>query len=743
MRISQTGVTGQDYIELFMRRKWWLLLPLIAGTLIAAAYSYSIPPIYRSSTMILVERQRFPEGYVQPTVTSTVQERLNTIGQQITSRTNLERIIEQFDLASEESATGDQAGVVGRLLTPLSQQLTNLRNLMEVIAQLTQLTSPKRQEADDGSKDASAVRLENLINGMRNNIEVKVIGKDAFSIAYSGGDPTTAMNVTSTLASLFIEENLRVREQEAAETSKFLETESAEAERELAKRDKALKDFRATHMGSLPQQLDVNLRNLDHLRKELNSTNEALKNATDTLKDIEEGNFSSKKSDTEGKIDVKLNPLLAKREALIDELSRLRAEFNENYPDIVVVKKQINDIEAAIMDGSTSAHSSEQISVIQPQRLQSRVQALKVEMESLKEKQKKTISQVKEYERRVEDTFSNEQKLSNLIVDYNVAQNHYHQLLQKKLNAKSSENLEKWQKAERFRILDPANLPKKPHKPDRLKMILFGSMCGGGLGAGLILLREYRHPSFAKPEDFHGIVEVPTLVTIPRNKVGRRGGRQLVALHRVDSIMADQYRVLYTRISQLSRGQSHTVLAISSPVKSEGKTVTALNLAIVMARDFGKKTLLIEGDLKSPMLSHYLETKWTEGLVDVLLERSDLHCILVGVGHDNLSVLPAGKSLQNSSTLLSSPRMKGLIGTLREQYDIILIDSPPILPLPDMNIFEELVDSIILVVRAESTPRDAFVRAIDSLATQKLGGIVLNDVRRPPARYYRYDYTQA
>jgi capsular exopolysaccharide synthesis family protein len=207
--------------------------------------------------------------------------------------------------------------------------------------------------------------------------------------------------------------------------------------------------------------------------------------------------------------------------------------------------------------------------------------------------------------------------------------------------------------------------------------------------------------------------------------------------------MADQYRVLYTKISQLRRGQPHTILSISSPVKGEGKTVTAFNLAIVMARDFGKKTLLIEGDLKSPMLSRYLQTKLNEGLVDVLLERRDLRSTLVNLGHDNLSVLPAGKSLPNSSTLLSSARMRGLIGTLREQYDIILIDSPPILPLPDMNIFEELVDSIILVVRAESTPRDALVRAIHSLATRKLLGIVLNDMRRPPARYYRYDYKSA
>jgi Mrp family chromosome partitioning ATPase len=142
------------------------------------------------------------------------------------------------------------------------------------------------------------------------------------------------------------------------------------------------------------------------------------------------------------------------------------------------------------------------------------------------------------------------------------------------------------------------------------------------------------------------------------------------------------------------------------------------------------------------MLSQYLNIKGHHGLIDILLNNLDLQSTLIPISHGNLSVLPAGGSLQNSSVLLNSPQMRELMLKLRELYDVILIDSPPILPLPDMNIIEQLVDNIVLIVRAESTSRGALMTAMDSLSTQKLVGVVLNDVSRPLREYYRYPYKQ-
>ncbi|HYY39866.1 MAG TPA: CpsD/CapB family tyrosine-protein kinase, partial [Nitrososphaera sp.] len=180
--------------------------------------------------------------------------------------------------------------------------------------------------------------------------------------------------------------------------------------------------------------------------------------------------------------------------------------------------------------------------------------------------------------------------------------------------------------------------------------------------------------------------------------------------------------------------------AITSSIEGEGKTITALNLAIVSAQDFRKKTLLIEGDFKNPSLSKYLQLKSQSNLLDILSSKADLQSSILNFGHENLSILPFITSIKNSSSLLSSPEMKNLIAVLKERYDLILIDSPPILSLPDMHILEKLVDAVLLVVRAEKTPRESVVMGIDSITTDKLVGIILNDVRQSMSQYYRYSY---
>ena len=312
---------------------------------------------------------------------------------------------------------------------------------------------------------------------------------------------------------------------------------------------------------------------------------------------------------------------------------------------------------------------------------------------------------------------------------------------------KISENLEKKQQSEQFRILDPANFPTEPTRPNRPLVVGIGGALGGGLGVGLILLLNYFNPVLGKPEDIYGTFGIPVLVTIPRYHTDFGKDHRLLVLQESDSFIAEQYRILYTKIIDLSKENAHKIFAITSTLQNEGKTVTALNLAVVMAKDFGKRTLVLEGDFRRPSMPLYLKVDLEEGLVDILSSKSDLQSTMVPVANtlvpfadDNLAVLPAVRRAQSSTSLLSSPRMRDLFDVLREQYDFILIDSPPILPLSDMNIFEEVVDGIVMIVRAESTTRDMVTKALDTLGTDKVLGIVLNDVRQAPFSYYRYNY---
>ena len=213
---------GIEYLEIFWRRKWWLILPFIVGTSITILYSYSLPPVYRSSTLILVEPQQVPTSYVSSTITYSMQERLNTIKPQILSRTNLERIAREFALYEKEMASviARQEGVK----VPRQAMMAKVKEILRALS----LYEKKPLVALDPQ-----IIPEAFIDRLRKSITVDVVGSgknEAFTVAFEGREPHTVMQVTNTLASLFIEENLKVRERLVEETSEFLDLQLKEAQ---------------------------------------------------------------------------------------------------------------------------------------------------------------------------------------------------------------------------------------------------------------------------------------------------------------------------------------------------------------------------------------------------------------------------------------------------------------------------------------------------------------------------------
>ena len=211
---------------------------------------------------------------------------------------------------------------------------------------------------------------------------------------------------------------------------------------------------------------------------------------------------------------------------------------------------------------------------------------------------------------------------------------------------------------------------------------------------------------------------------------------RLITIKEPSSIAAEQYRILCTRIAQLRQDKQSYVFAVTSSVKSEGKTFTSLNLAISIARDFDEKVLLIEGDLKNPGLYEYLKHPPGFGLTDVLDGKIDIKTCAIQMFDGQLSVLFAGKTAGNPSKLLSSLKMQEIITTARENFKYIIIDTPPIIPMADINIYSTLVDGILLVIQAGKTPRSLVKKALSSLATEKIIGAVLNGVDPIHSKYY-------
>lgn len=209
----------------------------------------------------------------------------------------------------------------------------------------------------------------------------------------------------------------------------------------------------------------------------------------------------------------------------------------------------------------------------------------------------------------------------------------------------------------------------------------------------------------------------------------------VVAASLPHSPVAEQYRALRTRITQVEQGRSLRTLMVTSPLAGDGKTVTSLNLAFTMAREVHRRVLLIDADLRSGSLHRLLGLPASPGLADVLAGEVALDAALIAVPEWRLTVLTAGSQFDNSTELLGSTEMRRLLDAVRTQFDRVVIDTPPAAPLADVGVVAPLVDGVIVVVRAGRTPKPAIERTLAGIDPERLLGLVLNDVEGTQPSY--------
>lgn len=215
--------------------------------------------------------------------------------------------------------------------------------------------------------------------------------------------------------------------------------------------------------------------------------------------------------------------------------------------------------------------------------------------------------------------------------------------------------------------------------------------------------------------------------------------KKLAIMDSTDPMICERYRILYTRLEQVSAKSSMKSFAVTSAIKGEGKTATALNLAWLMANEFGRKVLLIESDFRSPSISSsYLSMGRLNGLVDVLNGEADIKSAISRFEDTRLYLLPARTSVKNSSMLIDSQGMRNVLESAKCDFDYVLVDCPPILPLVDMNILSRMVDGLLLVVKAGTTPKDLVRKAVNSLPNKNVTGVVLNGADDNHMKKYYY-----
>ncbi len=490
------------YVNLVSRRRWLILAPFCLAIVVGIVLAVKLPRIYEASTLILVQPQRVPEKIVTPVVDSDIENRINTLSQQILSRSNLERVITQFKLFSDPAAA--------KML--IEDKLDNLRKRIKV-----EVGKPTRARRD----------------------------ADSFAITFQDRDPQTAMRVANGLATFFIDENLKAREGIAVGTSDFLDSELESMRRRLEEQERLLKTFREGHMGALPDQLDSNLKVLERLNQQLSQKEESLRSTRVSLAALE-SEMAVRRSALSS-LAVPVGPEGVGRvsedqmslDQLRERLAGLRSAYTDQHPDVVRLKARIERMEkelaaapptggaAAGEAGSAAGRSaSTQINAeAQRQRtmLLGAVKALEADIVRINQ-------EVREYQRRVEAAPKLEQELLVIRRDYDNIKASYSSLLNRKLEADIAVNMERKQKGEQFQVIDTARLPEKPVSPDMRKLFLITLAAGLGIGAGLIFLLEATDTTVRRLEKLEDEIGLPVLAMVPRIFSARDRRRQRLIL---------------------------------------------------------------------------------------------------------------------------------------------------------------------------------------------------------------------
>jgi polysaccharide chain length determinant protein (PEP-CTERM system associated) len=475
------------------RGRWIVGSCLLLGWAAGTTAGWFVPAKYRSETVILIEQQKVPEHYVEANVPADLQQRLQSMSQQILSRTRLLNLIDEFQL---------------------------YRN-----------------------NNGSPIDPDSAVERMRKDIGVELIKTDgrrdelsAFKVSYSAPTATLARQVTGELTSFFISENLRNREELSEDTTSFLESQLDDARKSLADQEQKLRQFRSRYLGELPEQMQGNLQILGGLQAQLQASTDALNQAeqqhlylrsllaqyqaapTAHVKDDGSGNQSSPLT-----LDEQLESLKA-------QLAELSGRYTPRYPDIVRLREQIAQLELqksrALEDSKVQKDTTSSTAVKSTAPLNLRdnspliqitgqLSANELEIANHKAKIKRLEEQIEQYQARLNAAPVREQESASITRDYDQSRSYYDSLLAKKLQSEMATNLEKRREGEQFRMIDPPNLPERPYWPNRLGFSVAGLGMGLGVGLGIVLLRELVTPRIYREDELTDLVPAEFTLGVP------------------------------------------------------------------------------------------------------------------------------------------------------------------------------------------------------------------------------------
>ena len=559
-------------------------------------------------------------------------------------------------------------------------------------------------------------------------------------IKFTSPDPKLAAQIVNALAAAYVENNFKARYESTMQASEWLSKQLADLQLKVETSQAALVKYeRDNGIVGIDEKQNTITSKLDQLNKELTQAEQDRVQKQANYQLVTSG-------DLDAIPELSSNGLIQRfREeegSLQKQLAQATTEFGPSYPKVLELNNQIKQIDASIKNETARIaarkHSEYESAASQEKMLRAAFEEQKQQANQLNEKA----------------IFYNQLKHD---ADSNRAL--YDELQQKLKEAGITSGL----KSSNVRVVDVARAPVIPSKPNVPSNLAMGFLLGLVGGVALAFVMESMDNTVRTPEQVESLSGLPSLGMIPlsldmnTNKKKsqpsvalttqaqtdlRKSTVSLLAHARPKSEVAESYRALRTSILLSSIGSAPKVIMVTSALPQEGKTTTSINTAIVLAQK-GGKVLLVDADMRRPTIHQTFKLRNRTGLSTVLTGSSSADDLIVPSSIlPNLFVLPAGPPPPHPAELLDSNMMRGLLDKWRQQYDHIVIDTPPVLSVTDAVLLSAQMDTVLLVIRSAQTSKDALRRSRDILAqvNARVMGVVVNaiDLQSPDAYYYYY-----
>jgi capsular exopolysaccharide synthesis family protein len=675
-----------DYVHVLFKRRWVIATVFLVIFFSVAIRTFTMTPVYRATAQMLIDKEN-------PNVTN-IKEVLDI------KASDIDYYQTQYNILKSKA---------------LALKVIKALNLKE-----------NKEFGPVPAKEDTEATQNSLIAGYLSKLKIDPIRNSRLvNISFDSTNKRLASTIANTHAKLYIESNLERKFSASQDATGWLSTRIKEVKERLEESESRLQSYRK-EKGVIAIDMDEKYNVDSQKLKDLNAALSVAKNERFAKENQynEMKNLSRSTDAIETLPAVVSNPLITQLKTEYIKLSgnynELSQKFGPEHPRIIRINSELNSLKDKIKQEvqkiAQSIESEYRVAVARERSLSGALEAQKKAVLDFNEKE----SEFNIVKRDVDTNRSLYESLIKRIKETNVTEG---------INVSN------------IMVVDPARVPNSPVKPKILQNLLLALVSGLALGVGLAFFFEYLDNSIKSPDDVKKYLDVPLLGILGRFEPTTPGEekQEIPLLSTPRSTIAEAIRTVRTNILFSASDNEKKVLLVTSAMAQEGKTIMSTNLAVGFAQ-LGKKVLLIDADMRKPRVHTVFKAEREPGLSEILTNVKEPFSVIRDTQVENLKLIACGTIPPNPAELLISSHMDKFIEKMKEQFDVIIFDSPPITSVTDAVEVGSYVDGVVIVIKTGATPRPAAQSAIHQLSevNANIFGVVLNDVDFQKDNYYPY-----